>query len=420
MDALRFLPKGTRLYKYGSNTAIPFWYGKFYLDPLDAIAHGIFTISRLASGSNPVYLIEIVMSKETIIGQILTQNDIRPDWSGLPPRPPSPLSLVPDPNIPDLQIFWLHDDYFPYVSEPETALGVNVPKHDIHPNYHTYREFVMANTASWFISPAKPMPKFSHPNELLAYGTFIDTLFQEAEQSSIQEVFGREFGFKDTPPPRLENERQILVGQESYSTSYGFIDGKQVLYKILNIERALREALLIRYLNVVLPGHTPKLLDFYFQDYNEDVVGVIALEFIDNTISAGGIDKLPAYISIIYRRETINILERELLAGIWCRDINEGNWLLKQPYTEQNPVIYRIDYGADSCFLTGHAPLTYNCKSSRSQLYHRLSAIISDEHYRVVRSRDSSKSVEDRPLWTAFAEELLERSSIFSPIVVPE
>lgn len=422
MDALQFLPKGTRLHTYGARSGRFHWYGKFYLDPVDALAYTISRSPDLASGTKPVHLTTVILSGDTPLGQTPTDAELKPGRLGIPPRPPSPLSVLSDPTVPDLRIFWLHDGQFPYITDPETTLSVNVPKHDIHSNYYTYREFVMANATSWFILPVKPLPRLSHPTELLAYWTFIDTLFQEAGQSSVQEVFGRVFEFKDTPPPRLEHPELILSGQSSL-TYLGLVNGRQVIHKEVDLKGGLQEALVIRYLNVILPRHTPLLLDFHFRNNSGQPAGVIILEFIDNAVSAqefGIYSNLPASLYISYRRKMSEFLESELLAGVWGKDANYGNWLLKYPYDEQNPVIYRIDYGEGSCFLASHPTLTYTCKEDRSKLYNQLENIYGEDYGHAVIERNRSRSEEDRLLLSAYIEEIKDKMSFLHPVPVPK
>ena len=99
--------------------------------------------------------------------------------------------------------------------------------------------------------------------------------------------------------------------------------------------------MVLTYINSVLPNHSPKILDFYFDD------NTIIMEYIPNISFRNLYDldmnwDFDTFYS--YIKEDINIDIRQLGIGIYNRDQHIGNSLMRTPLNSKDPIIYNIDF----------------------------------------------------------------------------
>ena len=155
--------------------------------------------------------------------------------------------------------------------------------------------------------------------------------------------FKKRFGFKGKNPHVLKNKNIIERDELGASAvvNIGELNGVIVVEKIQGWEDGLREALILTYINSIFPNHSPKILDFYFDDNTiiMEYIPSISLRNLYDGERDWDFDTFYSYI-----KESINIDIRQLGIGIYNRDQHVGNSLMRTPLNPKNPMVYNIDF----------------------------------------------------------------------------
>lgn len=429
------LPAGQQLYRYGVKNPGLHWIRIFFTNPVDALAYAIFKDRTLASGSNPSYLLTIVLYKNTQVGVPLpvdadgSVKDVTRLGNSIPIQ--FPVTGYVDSTIPGLKAYFLVDVVFPYVSYPDSVTKMNVPGHTVDSDYYTYKILVKNNARAWFPVASINMYKLSFPNELLAYTTFIDSVFNQGplEESiygkqnpkdksayfySIVSRLGQKVGFSKLSDlkinyPAIPKDAPL---RDYYRYPVRVLNGKEVIVNTTpRANGGLRDAIMSFYINQVLPGHTYRLINFSANSDDPQSEISTIWEYIPE-LEHLKLNELSTRLFVACRRRMLEMTKAELCAGIYYGVQPGHGFMAKYPLDELNPVLYRIGYKYAK-FLTAKFPKIYNAELPRSGLYNQLNDAYEYTLQDVEAKLHSNLSTEDRMVVIAFRDELEEQKSFF-------
>ena len=392
---------GSILYKFVThNRPITSLYGNYSKDKIEAIAIGLNYVksSNITNGR----LIRISFLRDIDIIQNIPD---RPEDS------PGLYKTVDEKS--SMGVFLVDDEKFPFMTEIIDVQYIDFRNVQITSS-STYDQIVYAVRRNLENNYDVPVLLISlSPSEaLLDYAVRIDELFREVEvisnvirisqKDALAQVFSRTFGFRIGNAPQLVNSEPLYGGQ-SADVSYGMLNGRLVVRKEQDWDLLLREAIMMKYVNMTKPNHTAELYDFYFGDDRNSAF--IIMEYIPS-ITAWKLGDLDINIFIAYWREIFYMLIEDIKIGIYSRDINRGNILLVTPLDVNNPVVRRIDYGEQTCFHLPEVNMHYTCDRSRQELYTKADEYLSFINDMIRQRNQRLPNVQEKELLKTFADEL--------------
>lgn len=309
------IPKGTILYNFSnfSRLSLIYWSKrKYFKTPYEAAASSLFKYSKPSNRSGIMLVVKLL-------------RDINGDYF--------PLEL--------------EDNNYPFKLELSYCVKLDLSAFNFQVGY---TENSILEPLTSYMKSLKGLYKFNlyvftPPADALEY-------FQSLVRGNRnpQEVL-RSLGCIFAKPPELLNPQRFGEGISSEVKS-GYHNGRRVTRKSDKYESIIKECIIFKYLDIVSPGHTPKLLNIYEDDdYYSDRV-ILEMEYIEGvTLTQIDTLNLDPDTYLHYVVDIIESLLREVNLGIEAGDINTGNIILAFPIDKSNSRIYRIDYGMVRTFF---------------------------------------------------------------------